>query len=112
MKKALLVLGLSVFFISKLFAGDTEKARFELRTNYQYGESDTTRTFALLNANADECIIGLKTSIKGAGTEHKTGLITWDNITIENVGSDLTIKLKDGIMQRDKTGSTVSFAVF
>jgi hypothetical protein len=58
---------------------------------------DTIRTFSLINTDHDKSIQKLLAAL-GEPVKNTPGNITWQKISIPNVGDSLTIELYDGIV--------------
>ena len=71
----------------------------QIGVNKQYHETDTTRTFTLVEVNEDECI---KKYIMawGAPDKNSVGNLFWEDILIPEVGSNVNIRIIDGIGTR------------
>ena len=104
-KIVILVLGITLSI-----SGFTQTEGKVVFVNKQFNKSDTTRTFSILKTDQDKAIAKLLKYFGPAKTE-SAGMIKWENIKIDRIGSDLTVILKDGICETQKSfGSFKTFS--
>ncbi len=96
MKKTILILVLAFF----AYTGFSQTNTLKIRVDATYSKNDTTNSFSVTGQELDKCKDKL---IKLWGTpKHITiGLITWENIKIDGVGTNLTIDLVDGVIMKE-----------
>lgn len=101
MKNLLLLAGLWLC-CTAAYAQSGTAGKAQVAVNLQYSGNDTTRTFSIFGPDQEKLLQKIKEAF-GTPASDKTGMVTWNNIPVNNMAAKLNVHLTDGIlyMERD-----------
>lgn len=105
---------ISLISCAILLLGGTNYAQqkaLQLNWSTQQEGKDTAWFFSITERH-DALISQLVGSMKTPATHSDLGMYTWTQISIPGVGSALTLKLKDGMLVRDRSNATSCWKPF
>lgn len=76
-----------------------------------FANQDTTWSFSILGPEKQQFLDNF-TDFAGVPAANSTGIIQWNNMTIEGIGSGLCLKIKDGILTHNTETRSACFVPF
>jgi hypothetical protein len=84
-----------------IFSARSQNTDIRIGEDQSYSASDTTFSYSLMGNGLDACRDKL-IALWGTPAQNTIGIITWKNISIDGVGSGLTVNLCDGMLTTSK----------
>ncbi|NLL28901.1 MAG: hypothetical protein GX259_08890 [Bacteroidales bacterium] len=99
------IIFIALFLITTSLFSQVEMSH--IGVNKQFMSKDTLSTFTLIKPENTDHFIDNMLAHFGRPDIHEAGRILWSDVEITNIGKELTVKLKDGILFINENGDLV-----
>ncbi|GEM_PF-6331682 len=97
-----------IFYFNASLAQEKEHLELYCQSQYSGGQ----RSFSVFTHNHEAFLNNIKKGLPKPTEEKAVGHLIWENIAINGLSDNVTLELKDGLLENDKSNNTACWIAF